>query len=313
LWTGSSYREFSLWRERYTGGLSATEDAFAKAATKLAGRRRRRRGIAAGALLAAAVAVAAVTSGLWRRASNEALRAEASKLLALGQVELEPNPTAALAYAIKSLELADTEEARRFALRTLADAQPHDLGNSGTGAKLVEFSRDGEWLAVGGFRRAAILNRDGRAPLVLPEAYPSAGFNVVHVDFTPSGDTLVTSQDGDVRFWSIPEGQETGERKKTDNASRFFLRGEGLVTFATVGEREVFRWLPLGEGDSSLIGTTELLGRPDIDAAGTRAAYHLDGKFSCALSRTGPLGLFSSISRIPSGASSSIRTAVTSR
>ena len=59
--------------------------------------------------------------------SSEALRAEASKLLALGQVELERNPTAALAYAIKSLELADTEEARRFALRSArerTDSEP---------------------------------------------------------------------------------------------------------------------------------------------------------------------------------------------
>ena len=41
LWSGTAYRDFAVWRERYPGGLSATEDAFAKAAERRAGRKRR--------------------------------------------------------------------------------------------------------------------------------------------------------------------------------------------------------------------------------------------------------------------------------
>jgi WD40 repeat protein/predicted Ser/Thr protein kinase len=281
LWTGKSYRELSLWRESYAGGLSSTEQTFADAAAKLSGRQRRRRRAAVGALLAAAVAVAAVTSGLWRRASNEALRAEASKLLALGQLELESNPTTALAYAIKSLELGDTQEARRFALRSLQDAPTatvFEKPEDGLEAINSVFSSSGEWLAVGGYRKAQVLRRDGRAPLVLPDVYGSVGFQVVYVDFTPRGDMLVTSHDGDLRFWSIPEGRELQQRKKVDSGSAFFLRGDGLITSATVGEREVFRWWPLGEGDSRLLGTTEPLGMPDVDPAGAQVAYHLGRK-----------------------------------
>ena len=37
LWTGRAYREFSVWRERYPGGLTEIEEAFAKAMTSLAG------------------------------------------------------------------------------------------------------------------------------------------------------------------------------------------------------------------------------------------------------------------------------------
>ena len=58
-----------------------------------------------------------VTGTLWRRAEQEKLRAEAARLVALGRVELDNHPTAALAYAVASLELADSYEARVFALR----------------------------------------------------------------------------------------------------------------------------------------------------------------------------------------------------
>jgi DNA-binding winged helix-turn-helix (wHTH) protein len=56
LWTGGSYREFALWRERYPGGLSSDEQAFADAMVRHAGRRcgrgraRRGGGNAGGAL-----------------------------------------------------------------------------------------------------------------------------------------------------------------------------------------------------------------------------------------------------------------------
>ena len=31
LWSGTSFKEFEIWRERYPGGLSDTEHAFAAA------------------------------------------------------------------------------------------------------------------------------------------------------------------------------------------------------------------------------------------------------------------------------------------
>ena len=46
-------------------------------------------------------------------------RAESAKLLALGSLEIDDSPTRAVAYALKSLELADTDEARLFALEAL--------------------------------------------------------------------------------------------------------------------------------------------------------------------------------------------------
>ena len=43
LWSGAAYREFASWRERYPGGLSETEKAFADAMARHAARRTRRR------------------------------------------------------------------------------------------------------------------------------------------------------------------------------------------------------------------------------------------------------------------------------
>ena len=64
LWTGSPYREFVLWRERYPGGLTALEEEFAGAMSGLATRRRRRRRVVAFSMVVAALAVAAVMTGL---------------------------------------------------------------------------------------------------------------------------------------------------------------------------------------------------------------------------------------------------------
>ena len=108
-----------LWRERYPGGLSEIEEAFSSASSGLAGRRRRRRRLAASVGVSILVAVLAVVTGLWRRSVLHEHRAEAQKLIALGTLEMEDYPTGALAYATRSLELANSEEARFLALESL--------------------------------------------------------------------------------------------------------------------------------------------------------------------------------------------------
>ena len=67
LWSGTAFREYQLWRERYPGGLTDVEEAFASAMTSLATRRRRRRRIAGAAAVIVSAIVAAVFAGLWRR------------------------------------------------------------------------------------------------------------------------------------------------------------------------------------------------------------------------------------------------------
>jgi WD40 repeat protein len=150
LWTGTAYREFALWRERYPGGLTEIEELFAAAMTSFANRRRRRRRLAAVAAVIVIAAVAVVFAGLWRRSVEETRRAEASKLLTLGHVALSDERTQALAYAIASLEFADTPEARRLALKALWAGPPATLIPTGGGQRnSISFAPDGSKMAVG--------------------------------------------------------------------------------------------------------------------------------------------------------------------
>ncbi len=119
LWTGTAYREYALWRERYTAPLSAIESSFVAAMIEKARRKKR---LAAAAIVIAFVGLATVAASIAtsrQRAVASAHRSEASKLVALGRLELDRHPTAAVAYARKSLEMSDTIEARLLALEAL--------------------------------------------------------------------------------------------------------------------------------------------------------------------------------------------------
>ncbi|RLE26987.1 MAG: hypothetical protein DRJ61_17920, partial [Acidobacteria bacterium] len=119
LWTGTAFREFRLWRERYPGGLTETEQAFGDAMTALAGRRRRRRRLGVTAAFAILLAGLVIVGSFWQRSVRETRRAEAQKLFALAQIELATDRTASLAYATSSLELADDPEVRKLAIKAL--------------------------------------------------------------------------------------------------------------------------------------------------------------------------------------------------
>ncbi len=251
LWSGTAYRDFTVWRERYSGGLTSTEDAFAEAATRHDGRRRRRRRMGVAAALAIVTIVAAGAVGLWRqadrarqRAEAETQKAEASKLLALGERDLDRHPTGALAFALKSLELADTPVGRLLALRVLqhspvARVAPVDRN----GAVVRAFSPDAEWLAMAGFDRASLLHRGGGEPRPLA-AYQSKGINLVMVGFRPGSDVAVTDLRGDVRLWSVSGGREL-LRVQVGHVNESHMTDHRLVT-ETITETPAGRQTTLG-------------------------------------------------------------------
>jgi WD40 repeat protein len=145
LWIGTSYREYQLWRERYPGGLSEAEEAFATAMGVYANRRRRRRRLAVAAAFITLLIVLGVVGNFWRRSVLETLRAAASELVAFGQVELENYPTATVAYAIASLERSDTSTARLLALEALWRGPTAMIVNDDR-TFLGQFTSDGRWL-----------------------------------------------------------------------------------------------------------------------------------------------------------------------
>ncbi len=202
LWTGTAVKEFQIWRERYSGGLTATEDAFASAMIQHAERRQRRRRFAVVAGFALALTVMAVFAALWQRSVAETQRAEASKLLALGQLEIERYPSAAVAYGLKSLELADTLEARLFALRALQQGptaltipNPPGLERGRGWAHVVRFSPNGKWLAVGGYDWLHIQAQNGGAPFLLRQ-FPTVGYQGAMRSFQPKWRSLGRYQIG---------------------------------------------------------------------------------------------------------------------
>jgi WD40 repeat protein len=224
LWSGTAFRELELWRERYPGKLTALEEDFAAALVERARRRKRLRRLVTSTVLAAAVVVAAVTGGLWWRAERareeartEAQRAEASKLLALAQARLVDDPTEALALTTASLRLADTPEARAFAVRALEEAPPARELDSGMDfqANKVAFSPDGGYVSKAGWdTEVRVWTADGEGPVRLPghdqmpankAEWASTGLLVTGPDIL-SGTPTPTARRAHV--WSFPEGRQ---------------------------------------------------------------------------------------------------------
>ncbi len=295
LWSGTSFREYELWRERYPGALTALEEDFARSMAGRARRQKRRRRLALGVVIAAALLVAIVTGALWRRseaareqAVAEAQRAEASKLLALGRLELERYPTAALAYARKSLELADTSEARKFTLEALwcgpaARILPEihigkelGLGDKGY-ISTIALSPDGRWLATaraGGSRQVTLFPRDGGAPLPLPRL-PDGDARVL--DFGPQSDILITGGSGEsLRFWSLPDLREVRNAELDRGSwSRGAVRDGNLFTLTLIDEarsENLLRAWPLPDGEPKVLGRF-ICDAWDIDAGAKWFAY----------------------------------------
>jgi len=292
VWTGPSYLEYRTWRARYPGALSSVEEDFARAMASLANRRRRHQRLIAGVTVAAALVVALATSALWRRsevarshaeeearlAEAQTRRAEASRLLALGQNLAAEFPTGAFAYAVKSLETADSQEARLFALRMMQRAPLALLAavrsEDGAEAHSPAFSPDGEWFAIGGYRKVTLWSRDGRDPRIVGD-YPSLGFAFVVPAFSSEGDILLTNQMGEVRAYTTREGRALWKAKAVEGPSYGLTRGDNLYTLTAPTTEPATSWLlhrwdPI-RGVPQLVGAAD--GPGDLDPAGRLYAY----------------------------------------
>ena len=278
LWSGQAYLDFALWRERYPVPLTSTEEVFSRAMRVNATRRTRRRRATVAAVLGVAVAVAVATSVLWRRAQAETLRAEAGKLLVLGERELSTYPTGALAYTLKSLELSDTEAGRLLALRVLQRAPvarlaPMTKGIAGNVAFDVDFSSNDEWVALGGRMKVEVIHRNGEKRAVLGDYGPSPYF--MQARFGPKSDVLVADLSGDIRVWSVPDGRELRRGLVDDGPSSLRIGKDGFLTLTRLGEREIVRSWPIISGEPRVVGSME---SPRIQDATDRALAYAQGR-----------------------------------
>jgi len=272
LWTGTAYQEFLIWLERYPGGLTTIEEEYARAMTAHAERQRRRRRFAITAAFGILLLILGVITYLgWRadlerrRAEAQARRAEAAKLLALAQLRAEVDPTEALAFTTASLELADTSEARYFALRTLwetpvaferiSEAEANnELAFSPNGNRLVTFGNSDEM---------QVLSLEGGAPLVL-SGHGSVSLQARNAEWL-SDDLLATinRQEGRARIWSLPGGELVQELEES-GAAAWTARNGDLFTevFDTDEEtgHELYhlrRWR-MQDGEVEELGTVDM-------------------------------------------------------
>ena len=212
-----------------------------------------------------------------QRAETEARRAEASKLVALGRSQLDAYPTAALAYARRSLEVADTAEARRLALEALWRGPTVRVLSTSLDQWYPDFSPDGEWLATGGPAEAVNLYRaDGTLARTIHGLEVTGSPTIVKID--GSSRRLVTSNWGTRRHrqFSLAGGQElpsleTGPRTWPTDF------GERLVTgtLSDPAREEVWREWPLDGGAPRTVARLGVTGvcQAELDPRRRRIVY----------------------------------------
>ncbi len=268
LWSGTAYLDYRAWRTRYPVGLSSVEEDFAQAMTARANRQRRHRRAVVSVTLALLTGGLAIVGGLWRRATHEAQNREAAQLLSLCRLRLDDHPSAALAYAIASLERADSEAARRFAVEALWQGPTEFIfGSEGAGPG-VRFSPDGQWMAHGSHHGARLYSSEGGASRVVAPDQP-----LPVVDFSPDSRRLLVRAQGvgPLRLFSLPAAQEVGSLPLGARWPKV-VGGDQVFTFEAQGppappgnwgKRTVLSWLLSGE-KPRVLGTWDARGVTDF-------------------------------------------------
>jgi WD40 repeat protein len=291
LWTGTAYQEFELWRQRYPGQLTAVETDFARAMAERARRRKRILTAIASTVIVSLTGIA-IAIGISRiqavrardKAEAEARRAEAGKLLALGRAQIDRYPTAAVAYARASLDLADTPEARRLVVEVLWRApvarilpvnRIADQMGLSTTFEATAFSPDGNWLAMQSIEGGILLfAREGGSPRYLPE---SAGIKPGGFGFVRD-DVLFTRGAGQSRrLLSVPDLREVRSVDPGGVGSLDFSRGGRLVTITKMSRGDKFpriRSWSLPGGEARTVGMMpEKWSSFDVDMTVSWLAY----------------------------------------
>lgn len=216
LWTGVAFLDFQAWRQRYPGGLSATEEAFAGAMFERASRSRKQQRVAVAVMFVLLLAIVAIISGFWRKATvarddavAQVRRTEASKVLVLGRSNPDADPSTKLAYALASLDLSDSPDARLFALQAESAGPPAIINQMPLKPVYgVEFSPDGKWISVAANGGVQLFGSKGGAPVVAEDVF-KPGFHIPwNTQFSPDGKFMLWTwrkDPGIVKVWSFPE------------------------------------------------------------------------------------------------------------
>ncbi len=213
LWTGTSEREFELWRDRYPGKLTALEDDFADAmvaqgragAAPPSGGSCRCRGRGARGGGGHERSLEACTRGGAARRGGQAARAR--RATARDGSDRGPR--------LRDGEPRAGRHPRGPALRHEGPLERrHPAFELNPGQAMLNglnFSPDGKWVALSGFgMEVEVWGEDGRGPVVL-RGYEPERRKGSKTSWTSSGLLVTGVLDGyfspGVDVWSLPEGQ----------------------------------------------------------------------------------------------------------
>jgi WD40 repeat protein len=251
LWTGTAYLEYQAWRQRYPGGLTATEEAFAKAMIRRVNRRRTRHRIATILLVAALSCIVLVIGSLWRNATtakdqalSEAKRAEAGKVLMLARAQPNLDPSKLLGHALASLLLSDTKDGRHLVLDALSKGPPAQFIRLPLKyTYFFDFSPNDHWALAGSVNGIQLLPSDGKPLSILEKSEPQ----------TMVGRAGQFSNDGKFAVWKAVENPSITkiwslEQKKLVHSFHFegytspFVRGGKIFFFTDLTAQYQSSW-----------------------------------------------------------------------
>lgn len=288
LWTGTAYLEFQVWRQRYPGGLTTTEEAFALAMTQRANKRRRQRRIAVAAMFVILLGILMVISSFWHQATvarddavSQAKRAEAGKVLTLGRAFQNADPSTKLAYALAGLELADSTEGRRLALQSLSEGPPARVFKMLL--RSIDFSPDGRWMAGSGGGGVFLFASDGKPPVIVSQPDNPQAYIQWNTQFSPDGKWLLFPLRKDpsiLKVWSLSE-KKVIRTFDMEGTTHCLVRG-GKAYLLTDGiergsDETVVRAWKFDSGEPETVGRLRMGGifwrHFDIDSGGHSIAY----------------------------------------
>src|SRR5690606_28442267 len=259
LWRGDALAEYRLWRDRYPGSLTATEEEFARASLAAAAQSRRRaRALVASAFaLLAAVAVALLILGA--RAERQRARADQARRdaeesardlhgLLVSQYEgqgrrliLAGDPLQGLAYLARARELGAGGAAHDFLLaqalratggEVLAVEHDHMVAR-------VRFSPDGARLATAGYDEARLWDAETGALIARLGQEEGA----IRVAFGPDGALVATGGvSGEVALWDASDGRPRLRLRASGGLQALELSPDGARLLTATASDEVALW-----------------------------------------------------------------------
>ncbi len=314
LWLGDALLEYRVWRGRYSGGLTGTEEAFARASMHEEARGRRRRRVVI------AIAFAVLSTGLFllyrinlrtesQRGRAEAFSADAQRRIQMlyeeqaRQSYLDGEPMRALAYVAEAYRQSPRSPTVRFLVARVSEAlrgQELVVGDAAAGPSLAgAFDPKGGRFAAAQGADLHMWDLETGARRWTATGHRQA---IYTVELSADGGLVATgSLDGTARVWDAVDGraiqtlahgpgfaqrfpQSANACPSADEPRVFFTRFTPEGRLLTGGYDGTIRlWDPR---------SGELLASHDFGLWVSRAAYHPGSRTVAVGSRIGHLFLW---------------------